>query len=64
MYPVVCLYSFSPLVSVNPFGYVVGNSLAFVIGPTIPSATRPLAVWKALIAETVYGPNIPSTVPV
>ena len=36
----------------------------FVIGPTIPSATRPLAVWNALIAEVVYGPCIPSTVPV
>ena len=38
------------------------DSLAQVIGPTMPSTTRPRTFWKILTAASVRGPKIPSTV--
>ena len=38
-------------------------SLFHVAAPTIPSAVRPFAFWKALTASSVFAPNLPSTVP-
>src|SRR5215471_9699237 len=33
-----------------------------VLGPTIPSGTRPRAAWKARTAASVLAPKLPSTV--
>jgi hypothetical protein len=38
-------------------------NLAHVFGPTLPSATKPLADWNALTAFFVFAPPFPSVAP-
>src|SRR3989339_2159760 len=58
--PVVELY---PAVEEQPAGRPLATTPARdapVIGPTTPSAVRPLAVWYAITAALVIGPKLPS----
>ena len=48
-------------VAADPVKYVL--NLDQVLGPTLPSAVKPLAFWKSLIAALVFGPVFPVIAP-
>lgn len=39
------------------------RSFAHVFFPTMPSAVKPLALWKAFTAASVFAPKMPSVFP-